>query len=382
MICDIIDNIANRKGEIDMPTHIKEIKIESYRGLKGMSISDLGDINILLGNNNCGKTSVLEVLSTLDAPLDFYTWYDNVFYRCLIREPGSFYSRIPQLFCFEEKKQHIRYSALTEKKEEINVSIGLKKSNIFLTAQDVKCIDELAYYQLATHDEDSPDFQIDTEMLQCTISVSGGEREDKVKYDIYPFSRRINRKRKYTSLQIVPTVICRFLENNNINIINKLLEVNRNKTMLIKLLQKFDRRITGISTVDNIIRIESTEYEQTVPLSCYGDGIRQAVNIFCHMIRAEGGLLLIDEFDSAIHVQNMSETIKLIFQACKELNIQLIVTTHNQEAITALLEGAGENLDNMRLIRMRKLSDKIICKTIEGTVALENITELGMEYRI
>lgn len=57
-----------------MARHIKELNIESFRGVKNLSLNELNHINIITGDNNCGKTSVLEVLETLNSPANINTW--------------------------------------------------------------------------------------------------------------------------------------------------------------------------------------------------------------------------------------------------------------------------------------------------------------------
>ena len=47
---------------------IEELKIENYRGLNNVTIPSLSHINIFVGNNNCGKTSVLEAVKLLGEP--------------------------------------------------------------------------------------------------------------------------------------------------------------------------------------------------------------------------------------------------------------------------------------------------------------------------
>ena len=42
---------------------IKDFLIGSYRGLNKVTLQNLSDINILVGINNVGKTSVLEALA-------------------------------------------------------------------------------------------------------------------------------------------------------------------------------------------------------------------------------------------------------------------------------------------------------------------------------
>lgn len=50
------------------PRHIDAIHIDSFRGIKNLHLEELAPINILTGDNNSGKTSVLEVIESLEAP--------------------------------------------------------------------------------------------------------------------------------------------------------------------------------------------------------------------------------------------------------------------------------------------------------------------------
>lgn len=41
---------------------IESINIKNYRGIQELNITNLKRINILVGNNNAGKTSLLEAI--------------------------------------------------------------------------------------------------------------------------------------------------------------------------------------------------------------------------------------------------------------------------------------------------------------------------------
>ena len=47
---------------------LQAFHIRSFRGLKNMSLESLGRINLLVGGNNSGKTSILESLMLFSAP--------------------------------------------------------------------------------------------------------------------------------------------------------------------------------------------------------------------------------------------------------------------------------------------------------------------------
>src|SRR6185437_11537582 len=58
-----------------MPKYsLDSVTIDGFRGLKNLRLDDLGLINILVGKNDSGKTSVLEALSVLCNPLDPFEW--------------------------------------------------------------------------------------------------------------------------------------------------------------------------------------------------------------------------------------------------------------------------------------------------------------------
>ncbi|MEG4349562.1 AAA family ATPase [Microcoleus sp. LAD1_D3] len=44
--------------------HLDNLTIHQFRGLRDLTLQDLGQINLLVGANNSGKTSVLEAIST------------------------------------------------------------------------------------------------------------------------------------------------------------------------------------------------------------------------------------------------------------------------------------------------------------------------------
>ena len=54
--------------------HIDEFTIHHFRGMREAKFETLGQINLLIGGNNSGKTSVLEALSVFCDPLNPREW--------------------------------------------------------------------------------------------------------------------------------------------------------------------------------------------------------------------------------------------------------------------------------------------------------------------
>ncbi len=54
--------------------HIDDFTIHRFRGMREAKLEKLGQINLLVGGNNSGKTTVLEALSLFCDPLNRNNW--------------------------------------------------------------------------------------------------------------------------------------------------------------------------------------------------------------------------------------------------------------------------------------------------------------------
>ena len=53
-----------------MAVFLENFGISHFRGISNLAVESLNHVNIIAGDNNCGKTSVLEPLLLLRNPLD------------------------------------------------------------------------------------------------------------------------------------------------------------------------------------------------------------------------------------------------------------------------------------------------------------------------
>jgi AAA15 family ATPase/GTPase len=78
----------------------------------------------------------------------------------------------------------------------------------------------------------------------------------------------------------------------------------------------------------------------------FGDGFRRVLTYALALFRCrDGGVLLIDEIETAIHYSALRDVYTWLVRACEQYNVQLFVTTHSLEAIDALLDATPEKLD-------------------------------------
>ena len=44
---------------------LKNFSVKQFRGIRDLNVDKLGDVNLIVGDNNSGKTSVLEAIMLL-----------------------------------------------------------------------------------------------------------------------------------------------------------------------------------------------------------------------------------------------------------------------------------------------------------------------------
>ena len=59
------------------------------------------------------------------------------------------------------------------------------------------------------------------------------------------------------------------------------------------------------------------------------------IGLLCAGVR--GGVLLVDEFENAIHTELLTEFTRLVQDLASELNVQVFLSTHSKEAIDAFV---------------------------------------------
>jgi len=117
------------------------------------------------------------------------------------------------------------------------------------------------------------------------------------------------------------------------------------------------------------------------PLSAFGDGVRRLLFIALTLAKVKGGVLLIDEIETAIHTEALRSSFTWIVQWCKQMNVQLFATTHSLEAIDAILDASDSDTD-LVLYRLEKQESQTKAVRIERERLQRLREDLGQEVRV
>ncbi|MEG1287573.1 MAG: AAA family ATPase, partial [Clostridium sp.] len=118
-----------------------------------------------------------------------------------------------------------------------------------------------------------------------------------------------------------------------------------------------------------------------MPLSSFGDGVKKVITLAAALVSARNGILLIDEIETAIYKDMIKEVFDWFVKACREYKVQLICTTHSLEVIDSMIEGIGNNLDDLACFRIETIDDYAYTTRFSGSKLKDIRTILGQDVR-
>ncbi|WP_175612817.1 AAA family ATPase [Fusobacterium mortiferum] len=354
-----------------MAIHVKNLKIDTYRGIKNLQLNNFKDINIFTGDNNTGKTSILEVLNSLKNPLATSSW------KIALRIPENSFSS-NQLSLFEsfkllfniENQKVIKYSYSLKKEK--TISIYAHENEVLLTSQQRDKI--LGVIDL----EEEQNKYIPNKNLELEFL----ENDNLVNRDvIFEISRKLTTTDSKEEIKTV--YVSPFQHIESTVYLNDILDNPILFQDMLEVLKEFDKDIISINAgkIGNTVVYKVLSKQKAIPLNVYGDGMKKAILLISAVVSAKNGILLLDEFETAIHTSAMNKVFTWILKTCLKLNVQLFLTSHNKEAIEKVLSCSEELQSHINLYTLYKKEDKIVARELSAKKALEASEEFGLELR-
>ncbi|OHB68478.1 MAG: hypothetical protein A2V70_03170 [Planctomycetes bacterium RBG_13_63_9] len=72
------------------------------------------------------------------------------------------------------------------------------------------------------------------------------------------------------------------------------------------------------------------------PLGSHGDGMRRLLALSLALIQSRGSVLLVDEIDTGLHYSIMGDMWRLVVEAARQSDVQVLATTHSLDCVKGL----------------------------------------------
>lgn len=363
---------------------LRSLEIHNYRNLRHLSIERLGRVNLLLGKNNTGKTSVLEAVAvhinrgSVDFLLQLLDERGENYIRTENRDRRS-----PEL-AKEVTILKTLAALFTGRHAQFNqnnsILIGEQESTFFgpetavTNRTGLRFVRFLEKYDLLDGDEASsgparrrrtilPDDTDDPE------AILGVELRSNQFTTIVPFRNIERTSRGISSIQLSlfedRLADYQFVKTKNIerdingSLWDKvaLTESEEEVVKALKIIEPDIDRITFRNERERervpVVKLKSSN--DVVPLRSMGDGINRILTIILAMVNCENGYLLIDEFENGLHYTVQEQLWEVIFSVAERLKIQVFATTHSYDCIdafSAVLNNGRHAKDSAYMVRL------------------------------
>lgn len=361
---------------------IKSFHIEGFRGIKGLTVRTLNTVNLIVGDNNSGKTSVLEALQLLSNPGEISNLYRVARHRdtALAASGISLYENVICLFPHSEEKLSLGVFA-----EFDNMSVGCQisgeESRIIIDAEEIADNKHLRHTEMLGENE--------ADQFNGAIEYVYGAQSGVTHFKINTYSKAsgvaINNKKAIRMAYVSP---CDHLRGS---IISQILRNTGYKEICVEALKLFDPEIEDILVLKSTVGIRVVDYIKhkrlgIMPLSTFGDGIKKVLVMANAIVQARGGILFIDEVETAIHKKYYDDIFRFIVKACKASNVQVFITTHSIEAVDGLLatqDYAKQTVtDDISVITIKRADGRSYSRVLTGREVAEERESFGFEVRL
>jgi len=311
---------------------IKSLKIENYRGIRSLSVKNLKRINVFIGKNNSGKSSLLESLYLASSAFDI----KNV----LSRRTSNRIDYLINRRCHRDlnwisAKEVLWHNYNTE--HPITVELELNSKNLSISLFDwhehpligIKSIEGFDYFCFIE--------KLFVESKKRSLSVGSLFNESQKLGQFEPFM---------ANFKFVDSFLM-----HEIDVIEKRLWKDLLKNRLDKLVVQVLREGYEIDIDD----LTYTTYDEgktyqlavklpqtTIRVDDLGDGARYSLLLIMITALSKNTVLLLEEPENHQHPVGLAKTLEMFLSLVKQNNIQVFITTHSLEFIKLLKQCAED----------------------------------------
>lgn len=331
--------------------HYSSLNIKQYRKITNLSISKLRQINIFVGQNNSGKTSLLEAIYLLAQLNDLNAFLELEKFR------GKF------------------YNSFNAKWIDRNFVSNIEAHGLF-NNHETKV--------LITNHETSE--SIDRSSYISTINIEASVDDNLLNSYIHLYANKEPELYYQKALKLCQSAFSSPYRYNDHILKKAHAHAVKHKKMdeiILFINENIDNTIQKIELVDihgeNRFFVTSSEHSSSIDLTKYGEGLQRIFEIALLITYCSNGILCIDELDSAIHKTLLSKFTLFIQKLAEMYNVQIFLSTHSKECIDAFSE--IDKNKNMMAFILKENNNIVDYQYIEGERLKSLINSINLDIR-
>lgn len=359
---------------------LKNLSLKGFRCFEHFELTQLGRVNLIVGENNSGKTSILEAINLLasDSKFDALTTFMLNRGEALVNNDLTRDGELEICHLFTGHQLdvgcHFDLTACDGNKQHF-FRAKIKENG----SQNAKTFKVQPEWMLDIS-WSSPQEQ------NLTIPLSPQNSLPLTSLPIHhPYFNKNSQKTQFIKASSLTSEAMMALFDKVV--------LTPEETLLTEALRTIEPSLERIASVSSeklisesalsrqgfLVRL--SDLDQRIPIGSLGDGMWRMLGLTLAMANAKDGILLVDEIDTGLHFSTMSDMWRLIWDAAKRLNVQVFATTHNSDcwqSLAAIANSENPSSEGITIQRIEKDKPQSVLFT-ERQVAIA--VERGIEVR-
>lgn len=342
---------------------LNSLEVRNFRAFHDLKIERLGRVNLVVGKNNVGKTSLLEALQLYarKMPTPTHIW-DIMRARREMRQPFS-----------DARDMLATLKYLFYGRKEIQP--GLEPATIGSLNIPAETLSIFVGWSPLDVSERAANYLVPRLVVELGNALLEYPTDPTLPQGVLVRDRTINE---------IPCVVASSYGLNERRLTElwdgiALTDLEEDVLSALQLIAPGVKDLNFVSTPlsgsERIPVVRIVDMDEPLPLYSLGDGMVRTLGIALALVNAKDGLLLIDEFENGLYYTVQPELWRFIFQVARRLNVQVFATTHSWDCIEAFQKATrADQQEDGLLIRLESKKGEI-------TATLYDKQELGIATR-
>lgn len=372
---------------------LQSFSIHGYKQFSELKLDKLSNLNFFVGNNNMGKTTILEAV---------FAWACGLNINAIIAGIAQKYTLMGNPYSLAE----IIYSLANDRSKEIKIEFNGEYDNEIIAFIHNININGL-YLGDSSGDKD---FNINKKLsMQETVINNNSflampnvpNRQVVAKWSIRDSENKIINHEiaipGFVTQEIQPYKVAAFMDllaHRLVQQINMNYSQLKRKGLLESVVERMRTVFPEVEAIDMIpypdgstapisVKTKNKDY---LPIYSFGDGFQRWFYIISTTVLSKNSIICIDEIDATLHPSAQADFCRNLIYYAAEYNVQIFATTHNMEFIDAFLGEYSKYKKNhedyeARIVTLKKIDGQTRIRNLSAEDVLQLRDEFELELR-